>query len=54
MKKINKFRLKNVIRTPEEKLIHVKLDAKTRITISRLSQLDVWKIRYPNAEIINS
>jgi hypothetical protein len=54
MKNYNKFRLKNIIRTPEEKLIHVKLDAKTRITISKMSQLDVWLIKYPNAEVVSS
>jgi len=54
MKKFNKLRFKPVIRTPDEKLIHVKLDAKTRITISKLSQLDAWLIKYPNAVVVTS
>jgi hypothetical protein len=54
MKNFNKLRMKNIIRTPEEKLIHVKLDAKTRITISKMSQLDAWLIKYPNAEVVTS
>lgn len=50
--KNNKFRSKPIISTPQDKLIHVKLDARTRITISKLSQLEAWKIKYPDAEII--
>jgi hypothetical protein len=52
MKNNIKFRSKNIVRTPEAKLIHVRLDARTRITISKISQLEAWKIKYPNAEII--
>ena len=54
MKNFNKLRLKQVVRTPDEKLIHVKLDSKTRITISKLSQLDAWLIKYPNAVVVPS
>lgn len=52
MRRNTKIDIDSIKSTPAEKLIHVRLDAKTRITISKLSQLEVWKVRYPNAEII--
>lgn len=48
-----KFRLKKRIITPVENLIHVRLDAKTEITISRLSSLEVWLLKYPNAKVVS-
>lgn len=54
MKSKMKFRLKNIIHTPEDKLIHVRLDARTCITISKLSSLEVWLVKYPEAKVIPS
>ncbi len=54
MKKYNKFDLEKIKSTPADKLIHVRLDAKTRITISKMSQLEAWKVRYPNAVVVAS
>ena len=34
------------------KAIKVRLDARTTITIANLKARDIWKLRFPNAQII--
>lgn len=49
-----KNQIKKIIKTSKHKLIKVRLDYKTVITLSRMSSLAVWLIRYPDAKLINS
>ena len=48
----NKF--KETVGSSEQKLIKVRLDYNTLITISRMSSLDVWLKRYPEAKVVTS
>lgn len=50
----NTRNVKNPVLTqrPTTAKIKVRLDARTIITIPHISALKLWKIRYPNAEVI--
>lgn len=37
---------------PTKAKIKVRLDARTTITIHHMSALKLWKVKYPNAEVI--
>jgi hypothetical protein len=43
---------KEILRTTEQKLIKVQLDAKTFLTIHDTESLKIWLQRYPNAKIM--
>lgn len=51
-----KAKIKQKIANAGERIkrLKVKLDYKTFITIKDKSTLDIWKDRYPNAEIIGT
>lgn len=49
-----KNKIKKIIRTSENKLIKVQLDYRTIITLTKLSSLDAWLIRYPNAKVMTT
>ena len=46
--------IKKIIKTSKDKLIKVRLDQKTFITITKMSSLEVWLKRYPNATVVPS
>lgn len=49
-----KNKITKIIKTSELKLIKVRLDYKTIITLSRMSALKAWLIRYPDAKVVTS
>jgi hypothetical protein len=53
----NKYpsRVKNIVLTqpPTKAKIRVRLDDRTVITIPSMSALKLWKVKYPNAEVIS-
>ncbi|MBL0048211.1 MAG: hypothetical protein IPP32_08985 [Bacteroidetes bacterium] len=48
-----KGKIKKIIETSKEKLIKVRLDYRTLITITNIASLEVWKKRYPDAKVIS-
>lgn len=38
---------------PTKAKIRVQLDARTIITIPRMSALKIWKVRYPGAKVVS-
>lgn len=49
-----KNKIKEIIRTSKHKLINVRLDNKTFMTLWRMSSLEVWLKRYPDAKVVTS
>lgn len=46
--------IKIIRKSSENKPIKVQLDYRTIITLSKLSLLDAWLIRYPNAKVMSA
>ena len=47
-----KNKIKELISTSKRKLINVRMDYRTFITLSRKSSLKIWLKRYPGAKVI--
>lgn len=47
-----KNEIKKVSKITTGKIIKVRLDSKTYITISDIASLEVWRKRYPNATVV--
>lgn len=48
-----KAKIKKIIETSKDKLIKVQLDYRTFVTITRMSSLETWLKRYPDAKVIS-
>jgi len=49
-----KNKIKKIIRTSTQKLIKVRLDYRTFITLDHISSLKLWLERYPDAKVLSS
>lgn len=49
-----KNKIKEIIKKSKRKLINVRLDHSTIMTLSRMSSLKTWLKRYPEAKVITS
>jgi hypothetical protein len=47
-----KTKIKSILIASKRKLINVQLDYRTFITVSSLSALKMWLVRYPEAKVI--
>ena len=48
-----KAKINKIIETSKDKLIKVQLDYRTFVTLTRMSSLENWLKRYPDAKVVS-
>jgi hypothetical protein len=48
-----KKQLKKIVETSKDKLIKVRLDYRTFVTLANRSSLQIWLKKYPDAKIVS-
>ncbi len=50
---IMKAKIQKILETSKDKLIKVRLDYRTFVTLTNIAALDVWLKKYPDAKVIS-